>query len=154
MSTITLQDPLDALLTEATNGTSLLKDRNTLHFTHIPTLIHHRDIEQKSVAQSLLPILKQSRPSNLLVYGKPGTGILVVKKVLAKIQERVIKTKFTIKLLLCYFERRNNTLMLVNLWLVHYRVTTGHEKINSSTQPLQNAVSARSVSILRICSTV
>ena len=50
MSTITLQDPLDALLTEATNGTSLLKDRNTLHFTHIPTLIHHRDIEQKSVA--------------------------------------------------------------------------------------------------------
>ena len=47
MSTITLQDPLDALLTEATNGTSLLKDRNTLHFTHIPTLIHHRDIEQK-----------------------------------------------------------------------------------------------------------
>ena len=64
MSTITLQDPLDALLTEATNGTSLLKDRNTLHFTHIPTLIHHRDIEQKSVAQSLLPILKQSRPSN------------------------------------------------------------------------------------------
>ena len=74
MSTITLQDPLDALLTEATNGTSLLKDRNTLHFTHIPTLIHHRDIEQINAA--------------------------------------------------------------------------------SSTQALQNAVSARSVSILRICSTV
>ena len=99
MST-TLQDPVDKLLDAAQNGKSLIKNRDILHFTYIPNTIHHRDSEQERVTQSLLPILKQSRPSNLLVYGKPGTGkTLVVRKILSKIQERVEKSNFPIKLI-------------------------------------------------------
>lgn len=92
-------DPIDRLLDAVESGKSIIKNRDILHFTYIPDVIYHRDEEQEKVTQSLLPILKQARPSNLLVYGKPGTGkTLVVRKVLLKIQSRVEKSNFPIKL--------------------------------------------------------
>ena len=103
-----MTDPIDDLLDASESGKSIIKNRDILHFTYIPNIILHRKSEQEQVTQSLLPILKQSRPSNLLVYGKPGTGkTLVVTKVLSKIQDRVEKSKFPIKLV--YSNSKNET---------------------------------------------
>ncbi len=112
-----MSDPIDDLLDAAESGKSIIKNRDILHFTYMPDIILHRKSEQEQVTQSLLPILKKSRPSNLLVYGKPGTGkTLVVKKVISKIQERVEKSKFPIKLI--YSNSKEQTTLyglLVNL---------------------------------------
>lgn len=94
-----MSDPIDDLLDAAESGKSIIKNRDILHFTYIPEKIQHRKTEQEQVTQALLPILKQHRPSNLLVYGEPGTGkTLVIRTVLKKIQKRVEKSNFPIKL--------------------------------------------------------
>ena len=93
------EDPVDRLLDGVESGKSIIKNRQVLHFSYLPEIILHRNEELEKVTQSLSPILKQSRPSNLIVYGKPGTGkTLVVKKILDKIKQRVEKSKFPIRL--------------------------------------------------------
>jgi len=93
-------DPVDRFLDDVESGKSVIKNRRVLHFSYLPDIILHRNEELEKVTQSLSPILKQSRPSNLIVYGKPGTGkTLVIKKILGKIQQRVEKSKFPIKLI-------------------------------------------------------
>ena len=94
-----MSDPIDRLLDAAESGKTIIKNRDILQTTYEPATIQHRTTEQEQVTQSLLPILKQSRPSNLLIYGKPGIGkTLVVKKVISKIQKRAKESKFPIKL--------------------------------------------------------
>ena len=52
MSTI-VKDPVDRLLDAAQSGKTLIKNRDVLHFTHMPELILHSDPEQEKLTQSL-----------------------------------------------------------------------------------------------------
>lgn len=94
-------DPVEILLERTKTNKSIIKKRDTLTFSFIPKLILHRDLEQKQITQTMLPLLQQSKPSNLLIYGKTGTGkTLVVQKVLSQIKDHLSKNKIPIKL--CY----------------------------------------------------
>ncbi len=128
MSTTTI-DPIDRLLDAAPSGKPIIKNRDVLHFTHIPNQILHRDPEQEKITQSLLPILMESRPSNLLVYGKPGTGkTLVIKKVLSKIQKRVEEGSFPIKL--AYTNAKQETTLYGLLVSFGRQLGLGSQKTN------------------------
>ena len=63
--------------------------REILRDSYVPTRLPHREKEVREVAEVLAPALRGERPSNLLIYGKIGTGkTAVVAQVRQDIQRR------------------------------------------------------------------
>ena len=63
--------------------------REVLRDSYVPARLPHREHEIVEVAKVLAPALKGDRPSNLLIYGKIGTGkTAVVAQVRSEIQRR------------------------------------------------------------------
>ena len=65
---------IDNIFTKAASGRSLVKNRQALTIDYVPEKLPFRDEEIKALAQVLSTIFKGARPSNLLLFGKPGTG--------------------------------------------------------------------------------
>ena len=81
-------DYLDNIFDKAIIGANLIKNRKTLTIDYVPEKLPFRDEESKTIAQVLSVVLKNGRPSNLLVFGKPGTGkTAVVKNVIARLKK-------------------------------------------------------------------
>ena len=66
-------DLLDSIFEKAVTGKTLIKNRRTLTIDYVPEKLPFRDEETKTIAQTLSVVLKGARPSNLLLFGKPGT---------------------------------------------------------------------------------
>jgi archaeal cell division control protein 6 len=82
-------DFLDNIFEKAATGKTLIKNRRTLTIDYVPEKLPFRDEETKTVAQALSVVLKGARPSNLLLFGKPGTGkTAVVKKVIEHLHKK------------------------------------------------------------------
>jgi len=82
-------DILDSIFEDAVDGKALIKNRRTLTIDYVPEKLSFRDEETKTVAQTLSVVLKGARPSNLLLFGKPGTGkTAVVKNVVQRLHKK------------------------------------------------------------------
>ena len=82
-------DFLDNIFEKAATGKTLMKNRRTLTIDYVPEKLPFRDEETKIVAQALSVVLKGARPSNLLLFGKPGTGkTAVVRKVIEHLDKK------------------------------------------------------------------
>ncbi|MHB8565571.1 MAG: Cdc6/Cdc18 family protein [Nitrososphaerales archaeon] len=91
---MTLSDPLESVFTKALSKNTLLLNRTALRSDYIPDHLPFRTQQITSIGQLLAPILVFSRPSNLLVYGKTGTGkTAVTRYVISRLSEKCQTTK-------------------------------------------------------------
>ena len=82
-------DKLDDVFNNAIESKTLIKNRKTLTIDYVPERLPFRDNESTMIAQTLSVILRGGRPSNLLIFGKPGTGkTAVVKNVIERLKNK------------------------------------------------------------------
>jgi archaeal cell division control protein 6 len=90
-------DSIDEIFEKAKHGRALFQNRDALSPDYIPDKLPFREGQIRQVAQILAPALHGSKPSNLLLYGKTGTGKtavarLVVEKLKAQDASKQIAT--------------------------------------------------------------
>jgi cell division control protein 6 len=79
---------IEELFKNELGETKIFRDKSILSPHYVPAELPHRDKEIKCVTQIIGPALRNEKPSNLFIYGGPGTGkTCVVRYVLRKLQE-------------------------------------------------------------------
>lgn len=97
-----LDDVFERFLKEA----RVFKDREVLRHDYVPRQLPHRREQIRYIGEILAPTLKGSRCSNILIYGKTGTGkTAVVKYVLSKLVHKAREFGDLIKT--CYVNCRS-----------------------------------------------
>ena len=86
---ITQKNVLDEVFDEFLKGSSIFRRREALRHDYIPESLPHREEQIRYLGEMLAPTLKGSMCSNILIYGKTGTGkTAVVKYVLNKLGKK------------------------------------------------------------------
>lgn len=67
-------DDLDTFFEDFMDSKPIFKDKSVLQSNYNPEKIQHRELYLKEMAKILAPALRRERPSNIVIYGKTGTG--------------------------------------------------------------------------------
>ncbi|MCK5626820.1 AAA family ATPase, partial [Candidatus Bathyarchaeota archaeon] len=73
-------EALEGIFEKFLQGGRILSNREVLRHDYIPKELPHRRIEIERLARMLAPSLHLSKISNVIVYGKPGTGKTAVTR--------------------------------------------------------------------------
>ena len=77
-------DILDEIFDRFLEGSAIFKDREVLRHDYVPDKLPHREEQIRYLGEIVAPTLKGSLCSNVLIYGKTGTGKTAVMKYVLK----------------------------------------------------------------------
>ena len=80
-------DVLDDVFEKFVTNTNIFRDREVLRHDYLPGRLPHREQQIRGLGETVAPVLKGARSSNVFIYGKSGTGkTAVVKYVLSHLE--------------------------------------------------------------------
>lgn len=84
---------------------NIFEDREVLRHDYLPLKLPHREEQIQQVGETVAPVLKASRCSNIFIYGKTGTGkTAVTKYVLSHLETKAKELSAPVKF--CYVNCR------------------------------------------------
>ena len=96
---------LDNVFENFVNGVKLFKDREVLRHDYLPDKLPHREDQIRLLGATVAPVLRDSRCSNIFIYGKTGTGkTAVTKYVLSHLESKAKEYGAQVKF--CYINCR------------------------------------------------
>jgi cell division control protein 6 len=98
-------DVLDDVFERFVGNARIFKDREVLRHDYIPDRLPHREEQIRRLGETVAPVLKGARSSNLFIYGKTGTGkTAVTRYVLSHLEFRAKEFHAPVKF--CYVNCR------------------------------------------------
>jgi len=98
-------DVLGSVFDYFLNGVHIFKNREVLRHDYIPETLPHRQEQIRFLGETVAPVLKGERCSNIFIYGKTGTGkTAVMKFVLSKLSQKAAEFNSPVKV--CYVNSR------------------------------------------------
>ncbi|MGQ9538221.1 MAG: ORC1-type DNA replication protein [Candidatus Bathycorpusculaceae bacterium] len=96
---------LDEVFSRFFNRAGVFKDREVLRHDYLPERLPHRENQIRRLGETVAPVLKGARCSNIFVYGKTGTGkTAVTKYVLTRLEAKA--KEFGAPVSFCYVNCR------------------------------------------------
>ncbi|MBS7632375.1 ORC1-type DNA replication protein [Candidatus Bathyarchaeota archaeon] len=98
-------DVLDEVFDHFTGQAIVFRDREVLRHDYVPGRLPHREEQIQRLGETVAPILRGERCSNIFIYGKTGTGkTAVTRHVLSRLEVKAKELNAPIRL--CYVNCR------------------------------------------------